>query len=123
LGMRPKVIFWIGWPVAEFMMVVMILIGGWITMGAPVCPWRRSINPYSASAQVATAPLRHSRPFDGHQPFLTICHSLHVCGSLRLKSRKSEKQAQRANALGAVTDAFLCDPTCAAMIRVQREFH
>jgi hypothetical protein len=27
-GMRPKVIFWIGWPVAVFMMVAMILIRG-----------------------------------------------------------------------------------------------
>ena len=26
-GMRPKVIFWMGWPVAVFMMVAMILIG------------------------------------------------------------------------------------------------
>lgn len=27
LGMRPKVIFWMGWPVAAFMIVAMILIG------------------------------------------------------------------------------------------------
>lgn len=26
LGMRPKVIFWMGWPLAEFMMVATILI-------------------------------------------------------------------------------------------------
>lgn len=27
LGIRPKVIFWIGWPVTVFMMVATILIG------------------------------------------------------------------------------------------------
>ena len=34
LGIRPNVIFWIGCPVAEFMMVAMILIDGPVPGGA-----------------------------------------------------------------------------------------
>ena len=35
LGMRPKVIFWIGWPVAEFMMVATILMAHRLWASAP----------------------------------------------------------------------------------------
>lgn len=39
LGIRPNIIFWIGCPVAEFMMVAMILIIGPVPGGAAVRLW------------------------------------------------------------------------------------